>query len=60
MTKALAALLALTAGLQAQQFVKVSAKTVALVHVKVIDGAGAARFLVFVASLLRDFRRVLL
>jgi len=42
MTKVLAALLALTAGLQAQQFVKVSAKTVALVHVKVIDGAGAA------------------
>jgi pyruvate dehydrogenase E2 component (dihydrolipoamide acetyltransferase) len=27
---------------------------------RVIDGAGAARFLVFVASLLRDFRRVLL
>ena len=27
---------------------------------RVIDGAGAARFLVYVASLLRDFRRVLL
>jgi pyruvate dehydrogenase E2 component (dihydrolipoamide acetyltransferase) len=27
---------------------------------RVIDGAGAARFLVFVGSLLRDFRRVLL
>jgi pyruvate dehydrogenase E2 component (dihydrolipoamide acetyltransferase) len=27
---------------------------------RVIDGAGAARFLVFVASLLRDFRRVVL
>ena len=27
---------------------------------RVIDGAGAARFLVYIASLLRDFRRVLL
>jgi pyruvate dehydrogenase E2 component (dihydrolipoamide acetyltransferase) len=27
---------------------------------RVIDGAGAARFLVYVSSLLRDFRRVLL
>ena len=27
---------------------------------RVIDGAGAARFLVYVTGLLRDFRRVLL
>jgi pyruvate dehydrogenase E2 component (dihydrolipoamide acetyltransferase) len=27
---------------------------------RVIDGAGAARFLVFLASLLTDFRRVML